>query len=151
MLTQQNIESIDRGRKIILVGLWLQIVFFSFFIITVVVLWIRLKKGAARNTPWQKHLIVLLIGSSMVMARCIYRVIEYVQGKGSYLMVHEVFIYVLDGGVMIVVMLIYLVAHPSEIWAWLTGGNKAVFLKIVTVEKPEKDTETNESETFLES
>ena len=68
---------------------------------------------------------------------CIYRVIDYIQGAGGYLMTHEVWMYVLDAGLMAILMFMYNFIHPSEISAWLVGGKVAFLFKFVRVDKSE--------------
>lgn len=86
--------------------------------------------------PWRKHLGTLLTASALILARCIYRVVEYQQGKTGYLLSHEVFVYTLDGGLMLIVMLNFHFVHPSEIKALLHGGNMAVLFKIKSLPRP---------------
>ena len=56
------------------------------------------------------------------MLRSIFRVVEYVQGNAGYIMSHEVFLYIFDGILMLGVMVLLNVVHPSEIYALRRGG-----------------------------
>lgn len=49
------------------------------------------------------------------MIRCIYRVVEYIQGKTGYIMSHEAFIYVFDASLMFIVMLLFNVMDPTRV------------------------------------
>lgn len=124
MLTSSNLETIKKGQDIVLVGLWLQIVFFGFFIINTIVFLFRMAKTLKQHPapasyerlpastptttlPWLRYVVVLLLSSIFIIIRCVYRVVEYHQGRTGYLMVHEVFVYVLDGGLMLLVMIAF--------------------------------------------
>lgn len=56
------------------------------------------------------------------MVRSVYRVIEYIQGKERYLQSKELFLYIFDAALMVVIMVIMNVVHPSEINGWLKAG-----------------------------
>jgi hypothetical protein len=121
-------------------GLCIQILFFGFFLVNIASFWKRMKKApttASTNVPWQKHLTVLLGVGAIILIRCLYRVIEYVQGTSGSLQSHEVYLYVLDAGLMLIVMMIFHFWHPSEVNALLKGGKVARLFSIHTVGKNE--------------
>lgn len=121
MLTQSSASAASHGQKIVLVGLFIQIIFFGLFI-TTALLFAKGASNGSRKTPWRTALVILIFGSILIMIRCIYRVVEYIQGKTGYIMSHEVFIYVFDASLMFIVMLIFNVMHPSMIGARIKGG-----------------------------
>jgi hypothetical protein len=130
MLVQNDPNKASQGKKVILVGLFAQIFFFSFFLLNTFVFWFRMHlmpTPASKGVPWQRHMITLFAASAFILGRCIFRVIEYIEGKSGNLMSHEVYLYVLDAGFMLVVMTIFHIFHPSEVGALLHGG-KAIFL-----------------------
>jgi len=43
-------------------------------------------------------------------------------GTNGYLLRHELFLYVFDAFLMLIVMVIYNLVHPSEVTAMLKGG-----------------------------
>tara|TARA_R110002060_G_scaffold984_5_gene2271 strand:+ start:888 stop:1130 length:243 start_codon:yes stop_codon:yes gene_type:complete len=51
--------------------------------------------------------------------------IEYIQGFDGYLLSHEVYLYIFDAVLMLAVMVIVNVVHPSEVIALIKGGNVA--------------------------
>lgn len=129
MVTQKDADSIKRGKTIVEAGLFVQIAFFGFFIITATTFHIRLTmnptaSSLVKNNPWRKHLYTLYITSILILVRCIVRIVEYLQGVSGYVMTHEVFIYVFDYLPMFMVMAIFNIIHPSEIYAILRGGGK---------------------------
>ncbi|MCJ1302842.1 hypothetical protein MMC08_005647 [Hypocenomyce scalaris] len=114
--------SMTNGQHLVVVGLVLQIIIFGFFTIVAFVFNYRqrraFKQSAIVASPiYQKHLNALYISSGFIMVRSIFRVVEYVQGNDGYIMRHEWFSYVFDGVLMLGVMMILAVVHPSEIGA----------------------------------
>lgn len=57
------------------------------------------------------------------MVRSLFRIIEYLQGFSGYLLSHEVYLYIFDAVLMLVVMVLFNVLHPSEVVASVRGGN----------------------------
>lgn len=109
-----------------------QIVFFGMFVVVASVFNQRMRKQptqrvAAGDLPWQRHLFALYGGSILILIRSIFRLVEYTQGNGGYLISHEVFLYVFDGVLMFLMMCLFAWYHPSEINALLKGtGGKAM-------------------------
>lgn len=106
----------------------LQLLFFGFFMVSVVVFQHRMSsapttKIMAMPLPWKKHLNALYAGSIMILVRSLYRLIEYVQGGSSgYIVEHEWTLYIFDAALMLGTMLVFFWVHPSEIRALLRGG-----------------------------
>ena len=112
------------GEKIIVVGLFVQLAFFGFFVIVAGLFQARLERyGPASATvsinvsalPWKRHMIALYVSSGLILVRSVFRVIEYLMGNAGYLLKHEVFLYVFDAVLMFAVMLVFNIVHPSEI------------------------------------
>ncbi|KAM5354796.1 hypothetical protein ACJ41O_001442 [Fusarium nematophilum] len=102
LLASDDEDKYNRGRNIMVVGLWIQIVFFSLFIFTAGLFWVRMKRIAAIDaTPWKKHIIVLLSGSALILVRCAFRVIEYMQGPTGSLVSTEIYMYIFDAALML--------------------------------------------------
>lgn len=89
----------------------------------------------SKDMPWEKHSTVLLAAGGIILGRCVYRIIEYIQGATGELQTHEIYLYILDAGFMLVVMLIFHFCHPSEVRSLLTGGKVAKLLSVRTVGK----------------
>jgi hypothetical protein len=124
-----------QGEKIIVVGLFLQLAFFGFFIVVAGLFHYRFVKANPRSKmqsplsddtvqhlaveahqlPWKRHLLALYIASALIMVRSIFRVIEYVQGNNGYLLRHEVFLYIFDALLMFLVMCLFNWVHPAEV------------------------------------
>ncbi|KAF5560173.1 Streptomycin 3 adenylyltransferase [Fusarium napiforme] len=91
----------DRGQMIIIIGLFIQLVFFGMFIIVTVIFHRRIHKtptvaSLKMQAPWKRLLIVLYISSGLIMIRSIFRVIEYIMGEDGELMDKEAYIYIFD-------------------------------------------------------
>lgn len=65
--------------------------------------------------PWKRHIYVLYITSVLIFIRSLFRVIEYIQGPNGYLLSKEIYLYVFDAGLMVVVMFLFNVVHPSQV------------------------------------
>jgi hypothetical protein len=67
------------------------------------------------HLPWKRHLYNLYIASGLIIVRSVFRIAEYIQGNAGYLLSHEVFLYVFDAVLMLVVMVLFNCVHPSEV------------------------------------
>jgi hypothetical protein len=81
--------------------------------------------------PWQEHIIALYIGSLLILVRSIFRVVEYLQGWQGYILSHEIFLYIFDACLMLLVMLIFNWIHPSQIRSGIKGGNYVKGIKLI--------------------
>ncbi|KAL1884034.1 hypothetical protein Daus18300_000143 [Diaporthe australafricana] len=115
-----TLEMLHIGEKIIIVGLFSQIVFFGFFIVVAITFHRRFSKFG-QGTPtkdsgiWRKHIWILYATSGIIMVRSVFRVIEYLMGNNGFLLRHEYFLYIFDAALMFVVMALLLWIHPSEL------------------------------------
>ncbi|KAL4995948.1 RTA1 like protein-domain-containing protein [Aspergillus recurvatus] len=109
----------EMGEKMILGGLFVQILFFSIFIVVSVIFHRRMLSTPVHrmgtDVPWNKYLKVLYLVSFLILIRSLYRVAEYIQGKEGALQSNEVYIYVLDAFLMLVCCVILNVWHPSNV------------------------------------
>ncbi|KAL4792752.1 RTA1 like protein-domain-containing protein [Aspergillus venezuelensis] len=115
------------GENIIVGGLFVQIIFFGFFVICSFIFQRRVNSnptalGTASTTPWRKHLWALYASSILILIRSIFRVIEYLQGYDGYLLRNEAFIYVFDALLMFFVLVVFVAVHPSEVNVLLGRG-----------------------------
>jgi hypothetical protein len=122
---------LNTAKTVIVIGLVAQIVAFGIFIVTAISFNMRLKKNPTGpsmsvQVPWRKHLYTVFITSSLIMVRCIFRLVEYLSGTNGYISEHEAFSYVFDSTLMWCVMVTLAVNHPSEIRALIQGKGKIV-------------------------
>ncbi|PLB49613.1 RTA1-domain-containing protein [Aspergillus steynii IBT 23096] len=108
------------GKSIILGGLFVQIIFFGFFLVSAIVFQTRIGKHPTAQSvdvyiPWRKHMFALHASSVLILIRSIFRVAEYVGDTDGVLMTSEAFIYIFDGLLMFLMMVIFVVIHPSEV------------------------------------
>ncbi|KAL3491128.1 RTA1 like protein [Aspergillus germanicus] len=127
----KSASKVHLGERIIIVGLFVQVLFFSVFII-VSILFHRnihnnptsksisslssssaLLKNVAGIPGWLLCLFILYATSSLVMVRSIYRVVEYIQGTDGFLQSHEVFLYIFDAVLMLLVCAGLSLRHPG--------------------------------------
>ncbi|KAF2003216.1 RTA1-domain-containing protein [Amniculicola lignicola CBS 123094] len=129
-----DIKKTKRGQDIILVGLWVQIAIFGFFILVAALFQFRARTHFKTLDPaitWKKHLVVLYATSFLILIRSLFRVIEYIQGHNGYLLRHEVFLFLFDACLMLATMVCMAVVHPGDIAPMLkakgnTGGGQFV-------------------------
>lgn len=130
-----TISAMKTGEHITIGGLCVQLVFFTFFLITSVVFHLRIRSRPTQQTlktrkdhvlrithTWESVLWALYIASILILVRSIFRLIEYAQGNDGYLISHEVFMYVFDAVLMFFAMVAMNVLHPSVI---LSSGDKS--------------------------
>lgn len=116
------------GQTVIIVGLAIQIVTFGFFLASAVVFHVRygrLAAAAARGrkrpdvasvVPWQKILWMMYTVSAFIMARSIFRTVEYIQGKDGYILNHQWMLFVFDSALMFcATVLFYVMYHPDDL------------------------------------
>lgn len=113
-------DQFKTGENIIIGGLFVQLVAFGIFLVVAGIFYRRILRNPTPasqtvDVPWQRYLWVLFAGSSLILIRSLFRVIEYLQGNEGYLMSHEYFLFLFDGLLMIVVMILFNVYHPSRI------------------------------------
>lgn len=106
------------GKNVILVGLFLQILFFGFFLICGGIFHHRIIRSptpASLQNSWVKYMYALYTAGILILIRSVFRVIEFLQGNDGSIMTHEVFLYVFDGVLMLGVMVLFNVIHPGSI------------------------------------
>jgi len=106
------------GSNILLVGLFIQIVFFGLFMIVAVLFQVRGREHFQRLPPqllWKKHMYTLYAVSLCILVRSLFRVVEYIQGVDGFLFQHEVFPYVFDATLIFIAVAAMNVVHPADI------------------------------------
>jgi hypothetical protein len=126
-MAQKSQSTVQNGQHIITGGLVLQLLAFGFFVAVALVFHVRINKSStadasSRSIPWRKHIYTLYAASVLIVVRSVFRVIEFVQGNDGYIMQHEIFFYLFDAVLMLAVMVLFNLIHPSEIKALLRGG-----------------------------
>lgn len=121
-----TISAMNTGETITVVGLAVQLAFFSVFIITSTIFHERLHKKPTsisletptinwKTTSWETIMVTLYAASILILVRSIFRLIEFAQGNDGYLISHEVFLYIFDSMLMFFTMIAMAVYHPSKL------------------------------------
>jgi hypothetical protein len=115
-------SSASTGSKIIVAGLFIQILFFGAFLVVAAHFHMKIRhREAASPVPWRKHMLTLYGVSLLILVRSIFRTIEYIQGNDGYLLRNEVWLYIFDATLMAGVMIWLNIVHPSNITVFLRG------------------------------
>lgn len=128
IMASGTIDAMKTGEHITIGGLCVQLVFFTFFVITSVIFHVRIRSRPTQQTiearqdhtlciirSWESVFWGLYIASILILIRSVFRLIEYAQGNDGYLISHEAFIYVFDATLMLFAMVAMNVLHPSVI------------------------------------
>lgn len=120
MLTSaEDAAGVDSGRRVVLLGLLVQIVCFGFFGVVNIRLLLLLrgrlaKEPLPKETAWCQLLKVIIFASVVILLRSIYRLVEYGLGHDNFLIKHEIYHYLLDALPIVVVVAIFSVWHPAQ-------------------------------------
>ncbi len=119
--------SMNTGKNIILVGLFIQIAMFAFFLVVAGLFGKRMaKREQGRRTqaavPWTAMLRMLFGVSSLILLRNVFRVVEYAMGQTGYLLANEWPLYIFDAVPMLGVMVGLLFWYPSRIYNSSAGA-----------------------------
>jgi hypothetical protein len=123
MMSSGDPEKTPLGEKIIVAGLFFQILLFGFF---VVVAWNFHKKINREPTAasleladrpsrqnWRMLLLALYISSALILVRSLFRAIEFIDGNDGYLMRNEAWLYGFDSLLMWIAVVVFNFWHPS--------------------------------------
>jgi len=121
-------DALDMGSKIIIGGLFIQLLFFGVFIVVAVAFDLAIRKSPTSQSQihavWQKHMWALYLGSALIMVRSVFRAIEYLQGFNGYLLSHEAYLYIFDAVLMFLTMALFNYVHPSEVVALIAQDER---------------------------
>ena len=78
----------------------------------------------------------LYLASALILVRSILRLEEYAEGTTGFVLGHEYFLYIFDSLLMLCVMVLFNLVHPSEVYALLRGGKISQGLKLYIVGQP---------------
>ncbi|KAF9891691.1 hypothetical protein FE257_003703 [Aspergillus nanangensis] len=109
----------EMGKNIVIAGLVIQLIVFGFFIVTSAVFEVRMDRRPTGHGVvdelWRRPLHTLYVVSALIMARSVFRVIEYAMGNKGYLLSNEWTLYVFDSLLMWAVMVIWGIWHPGTL------------------------------------
>ena len=113
-----NMSTAKTGKHLVVLGLVLQIFFFSIFILTSSIFHHRLSRSptsSSTSNNWTLYMSTLYFASSLILIRSVFRVIEFSGGNDGVLLRNEVFLYVFDALLMFGVVLTFNIIHPGRI------------------------------------
>lgn len=116
----ETVEKSKTGSNIVIGGLVIQLIFFSGFLILSSLCHGRLNQHNWRTTfsgklQWPILFYALYGACILILARSIFRVIEYADGRDGKLMTTEIYMYILDTLLMFLVMVLFSVVHPTYV------------------------------------
>lgn len=114
--TSKSVSTDKLGVNMVLAGLAIQTIPFALFIFLCLHVYkhIRAHGISLSSETWGPIVPALLFSSATIMLRCIYRIIEYIQGSGGYLMTHELWLYLLDALPLFIGIIVYIPFWPSK-------------------------------------
>jgi hypothetical protein len=124
LMSQGSLDSMHLGERVILAGLWVQIIFFSVFVCVAMVFHVRIGRNptagaetirSGGRSGWRTLLKTLYLASALILVRSVFRVVEYIQGNAGYLLRNEVWLYVFDACLMFLTITLFNVVHPSNV------------------------------------
>lgn len=145
-MTAGSLAKFYAGEKVVIAGLAVLVASFGFFVLVAVTFDIRMRKAPTMRScssqlNWRRDLQALYIGSALILVRSMFRLVEYSQGNSGWLIRHEWTFYVFDSALMLVVLILFNVLHPSHVNALLYGGrySERTGLRFIEIIKEEKD------------
>lgn len=110
----------SQGKTTIVSGLVLQIVAFGLFIAWSAVFHGRLRSLQVDTlgqpiSNWERYIYGIYAISCLFVVRNVTRLIEYSQGPSSPMLSSEAYLYLLDGSIMVVVVVLFLILHPGQL------------------------------------
>ena len=121
MMAQES--GADMGQKMMLAGLFVQLLFLGFFLSIALIFWKRMLKSSKQYAVLQygKHTwdtLLKIVGSAaiIIILRCIFRIIEFAQGHNGYLASHEIYMYVFDAAPMLGVQVMMHFVYATEVF-----------------------------------
>lgn len=112
-----NVKTMAFGKRLVVLGLLLQIIFFGIFSITGGVFHLRIVRSstsASVHNNWKPCMYALYAASVLILIRSVFRVIEFDEGNDG-LLSNEVFLYLFDAVLMLGVMIAFNIIHPGLI------------------------------------
>lgn len=120
MSAVQDVHVVEWAERLIIIGLFVQIVMFALFCVLAVVFHRRMRRSPvaiveSKGLSWEVDLYFLYVVSALIMVRSIFRVVEYIQGQTGYLLSHEWSLYVFDSLLMFAVTVLFCWKFPGHL------------------------------------
>ncbi|KAJ8110332.1 hypothetical protein OPT61_g6800 [Boeremia exigua] len=118
-----QVSMADMGQKIMLFGLFVQLLFLGFFLFIALIFWKRMSKSSKQYAvpqygkhSWDQLLKLVLGAAVIVILRCVFRVIEFAQGHSGYLVSHEIYMYIFDAAPMLCVQVMMHFVYAAKVF-----------------------------------
>ncbi|KAI9902528.1 hypothetical protein N3K66_001880 [Trichothecium roseum] len=118
----QSMKKVDPkiGERVVLGGLVLQILVFAGFAAVALVWHRRMRReptaaSASAAGRWESVMLMLYGVGSLVMVRCVFRVLEYGMGRDAYLLRNEWTMFVFDSALMVVAVGVFAWWYPGRL------------------------------------
>ncbi|KXS18969.1 RTA1-domain-containing protein [Gonapodya prolifera JEL478] len=110
LIPKGNQAMLDAGLKVLIAGLAIQVVTIFVYILVALVVFSR-----ARNIKGRWHLLMWcnILCSVLILFRNVFRVAEFWGGFDSRIATTEALVYALDAGLMFVLAVVFIIAHPA--------------------------------------
>ncbi|KAH7355509.1 RTA-like protein [Pyrenochaeta sp. MPI-SDFR-AT-0127] len=117
-LPKPHLEKVGNG--VIVAGLMLQVLIFAGFMYCCLLFHRNFRThlagtGGSVNIPWESVLNMLYGTSVIISIRNIFRLVEFIAGHDSYLFKNEWPVYVFDGVLMLVIMIVFYIWYPPQL------------------------------------
>ncbi|OAA52892.1 RTA1 like protein [Cordyceps fumosorosea ARSEF 2679] len=126
LVKADSADSHSLGQNIIIGGLVFQILIFGVFVAVALSFHRNFARDGLVNcyleVQWREVLVMLYGTSGLVMARNVFRVVEYVMGQDGYLLSNEWCVYVFDGVLMFLAMVLFGARHPGRLFPKQRSG-----------------------------
>ena len=113
-----NSATMSAGKRLVTIGLLLQIIFFGIFVASGGLFHYRILRTptpVSQQVKWQKYIYALYFSSALILIRSVFRLIEFNEGNDGFIMRKEVFLYIFDAVFMLAVVVCFNVVHPGLI------------------------------------
>jgi hypothetical protein len=116
------------GKAMVILGLVIQVLSFALFMVTSVIFHKRVLndftlKASTMDIPWVRIMKLLYLIGILILARSVFRLVEYAQGTEGYAMTHEWTLYTFDGVPMVVSAVTMVVWFPSTLQQAISAVN----------------------------
>lgn len=128
-------DGAKQGIFIVMIGLGIQLAAFGLFLLMAVILHIRLNRGPTGvserpHVCWRKHMWGLYAVSILIIARSLFRLIEFTQGPEGQILKTEWMMYAFDASLLLASTVYYAVVHPGSMFRLIQKADGTAWLNV---------------------
>ncbi|KAI8932330.1 hypothetical protein NX059_010524 [Plenodomus lindquistii] len=128
-------EGAAEGIKFVKIGLGVQIGAFGFFVLMVLVLHVRLVRAPTAvadrlHVRWRRHVWMLYLVSGLIIARSVFRLVEFAEGPEGKIAKTEALMYVFDATLLWGATVGFAVVHPGMLFRLIRKNGEGVWENI---------------------